>query len=60
MRWNSEAGHVSGKTIKAYTNDTDYKGNMHHASADEPQYEIKGDATKRIAMHKSTALHNLS
>jgi hypothetical protein len=26
VRWNSEAGHVSGKIVKVHTKDTDYKG----------------------------------
>ena len=26
VRWNSEAGHVSGKIIKVHKKDTDYKG----------------------------------
>ena len=29
---------------------------VHHASADDPQYEIKSDKTDHIAMHKGTAL----
>jgi len=36
--WNSEAGHVSGHIIKVHSNDFDYKGHTHHASADDPQY----------------------
>ena len=54
--WNSEAGHVSGMIIKVHTKDTDYKGYTHHASADEPQYEIKSDKTDHIAIHKGGAL----
>ncbi|BCT67661.1 DUF2945 domain-containing protein [Nitrosospira sp. NRS527] len=44
VTWNSEAGHVSGKIIKVHTKDVAYKGYTHHASEDEPQYEIKSDA----------------
>ncbi len=36
VRWNSEAGHVSGRIIKVLTRDTDYKGYTHHASKDDP------------------------
>jgi hypothetical protein len=36
--------------------DVDYKGHTHHASNDEPQYEIKSDTTDHIAMHKGAAL----
>ena len=54
--WNSEAGHVSGMIIKVHTKDTDYKGYTHHASADEPQYDIKSYKTDHIAIHKGGAL----
>ncbi len=56
VRWNSEAGRVSGKIIRVHTRDTDYKGYTHHASKDDPQYEIKSDKTEHIAMHKGSAL----
>jgi len=59
VRWNSEAGWVSGRIIRIHTRDTDYKGYTHHASRDEPQYEIKSDKTEHIAMHKGTALHKV-
>ena len=58
--WNSEAGHVSGRIIKIHTQDVDYKGYTHHASRDEPQYEIKSDKTDHVAMHKGPALRKLS
>jgi hypothetical protein len=57
--WNSEAGHVTGKIIKLHTRDTDYKGYLHHASDDEPQYEIKSDRTEHVAMHKGPALRKI-
>ena len=57
VTWNSEAGHVSGKIIKVHTKDVDYKGHMHRASRDEPQYEIKSDTTDHIAMHKGGVLN---
>jgi hypothetical protein len=56
VTWNSEAGHVTGKVIKVHTEDVDYKGYIHHASPDKPQYEIKSDKTDHIAMHKGSAL----
>ena len=59
VTWNSEAGHVSGKIIKAHTKDADYKGYTHHASPDDPQYEIKSDKTDHIAMHKGVALKKM-
>ena len=59
VTWNSEAGHVSGTIIKVHTKDSDDKGYTHHASADEPQYEIKSSKTDHIAMHKGAALGKL-
>jgi len=56
VTWNSEAGHVSGTIIKVHTKDVDYKGYIHHASKDEPQYEIRSDTTDHVAMHKGGAL----
>ena len=59
VSWNSEAGRVSGRIVKVHTKDVDYKGYVHHASKDEPQYEIKSDKTEHIALHKGTALRLL-
>ena len=56
VRWNSEAGHVSGTIIAVHIRDFDYKGYVHHASRDEPQYEIKSDKSDHIAAHKGGAL----
>lgn len=59
VSWNSEAGRVSGKIIKVHTSDFDYKGYTHHATKDDPQYEIKSDKTDHIAAHKGSALTRL-
>jgi Hypervirulence associated proteins TUDOR domain len=59
VAWNSEAGHASGTIIKVHTRDANYKGYAHHASADDPQYEIRSDKTDHIAMHKGAALTKL-
>lgn len=56
VTWNSEAGRVRGTIVKVHTRDFDYKGHIHRASEDEPQYEIKSDKTDHIAMHKGAAL----
>lgn len=56
VTWNSEAGHVSGIIIKIHTEDFDYKGYTHHATKEDPQYEIKSDKTDHIAAHKGSAL----
>ncbi|HWG36976.1 MAG TPA: DUF2945 domain-containing protein [Terriglobales bacterium] len=56
MTWNSEAGHVSGTITKVHTKDVNYKGYIHHASPEDPQYEIKSAKTNHVAMHKGPAL----
>ena len=56
VTWNSEAGHVSGRIVKVHTENVNYKGYVHHASKEEPQYEIKSDKTDHIAAHKGSAL----
>lgn len=56
VRWNSEAGHVTGTIVRIHTKDTVYKGYTHHATTDDPQYEIRSDKTEHIAMHKGSAL----
>jgi Hypervirulence associated proteins TUDOR domain len=60
VRWNSEAGRVSGVIIKKITVDTEFKGYTHYASAEAPQYLIKSDKTDHIAIHKGSALRPIS
>jgi len=59
VTWNSEAGHVTGKIVKVHKADFIYKGYTHHASQDEPQYEIKSDKSDHIAAHKGSALKKI-
>ena len=59
VSWNSEAGRVSGHIVKVHTKDVDYKGYVHHASEDAPQYAIKSDKTDHVALHKGTALRRI-
>ena len=59
VTWNSEAGRVRGTIVKVHTRDFDYKGHIHRASEDEPQYEIKSDKTDHIAAHKGSVLRKL-
>lgn len=56
VTWNSEAGHVTGTIIRVHMKNTEYKGYTHHATPDDPQYEIKSDKSDHIALHKSSAL----
>src|SRR5579872_5977621 len=60
VSWNSEAGRVSGHIVRVHTSDVNYKGYIHHASEDEPQYEIQSDKTDHVALHKGGALRRLS
>lgn len=59
VTWNSEAGHVTGKIVKVHKADFNYKGYTHHASQDEPQFEIKSDKSDHIAAHKGSALKKI-
>jgi hypothetical protein len=56
VEWNSEAGRVRGVIVKKVISDIRFKGYVHHASRDEPQYIIKSDKTEHIAIHKGFAL----
>lgn len=56
VRWNSEAGIVSGRIVGVHTRDTTYKGHVRHCSEADPQYEIASDRTDHVAMHKGGAL----
>ena len=59
VRWNSEAGRVTGTIVRVHMRDFPYKGHVHHASEEDPQYEIKSDRTDHIAAHKGSALERL-
>lgn len=60
VSWNSEAGRVRGRILRVHTRDLNWKGYTHHASKEEPQYEIKSDKTEHVALHKGQALRRLS
>lgn len=60
VTWNSEAGHISGRIVKVHKKNVNYKGYIHHASIQDPQYEIKSDRTDHLALHKGTALKLIS
>jgi hypothetical protein len=54
--WNSEAGRVRGVIVKKVVSDVRFKGDVHHASKDKPQYIIKSEKTDLISIHKGRAL----
>ena len=60
VSWNSEAGRVRGRILCVHKRDVNYKGYVHHATADDPQYEIRSDKTEHVALHKGRALRHLS
>ena len=59
VRWNSEAGCVTGRIVKVHTRDVDYKGHTQRCSPDDPQYEIRSDKTDHIALHRGAVLHRI-
>jgi hypothetical protein len=59
VSWNSEAGRVRGKIVKVHVREVNYKGHVHHATLDDPQYEIKSDKTDHVALHKAAVLRRL-
>jgi hypothetical protein len=60
VSWNSEAGQVRGRILRVHLKDVNYEGYIHHADANDPQYEIKSDKTDHVALHKGRALRLLS
>ncbi|MGC1676159.1 MAG: DUF2945 domain-containing protein [Candidatus Binataceae bacterium] len=60
VEWNSEAGRVRGVIVKKVTSETRFKGYVHHASKDEPQYMIQSDTTDHVAIHKGRALKHIA
>ena len=59
VEWNSEAGRVRGVIIRQVVSDLRFKGYVHHASKNDPQYLIKSEKTEHIAIHKGAALRLL-
>ncbi|TDG35574.1 DUF2945 domain-containing protein [Pedobacter changchengzhani] len=60
VSWNSEGGNASGTIIKIHHKNFDYKGYTHHATENDPQYEIKSSKTDHIAARKGSALRKIS
>ena len=60
VSWNSEAGRVAGTIIKIHVKDFNYKGYVHHATKEDPQYEIKSSKSDHIAAHKGSALTKIN
>ena len=60
VSWNSEAGRVRGTIVKVHRRAVNYQGHTHHATPDEPQYEIKSDKTDHVALHKAAVLRRIN
>jgi hypothetical protein len=60
VRWNSEAGRVSGTIRRKITKPITFKGYTVRASKEVPQYLIESDKTDHLAMHKGSALRRLN
>jgi hypothetical protein len=59
VSWNSEAGRVRGTIVKVNKRNVNYKGYVHHATRDEPLYDIKSDKTDHVAVHRAAVLRRL-
>jgi hypothetical protein len=59
VEWNSEAGRVRGAIVKKVVSDVRFKGYVHHAPKDKPQYIMKNEKTEHIAIHKERALKHV-
>ncbi|UPG83833.1 DUF2945 domain-containing protein [Luteibacter aegosomatis] len=59
VRWNSEAGHVTGTITKIHKRDFEFMGRTRRATEDEPQYEVRSDKTGHVAAHKAGALDHV-
>lgn len=59
VAWNSEAGRVRGIILRKVTSNIQFKGYVHHASKDEPQYFIQSDRTDHLAIHRGQVLRLL-
>jgi Hypervirulence associated proteins TUDOR domain len=59
VSWNSEAGRVRGKIVKIHRRNVNYRGYIHRATRDDPQYEIRSDKTDHVALHKAAVLKRI-
>jgi len=59
VRWNSEAGWVSGRITAVHDRELVWHGYVHHATPEDPQYEIQSDRTDHVALHRGEALRLL-
>ncbi|KDU97244.1 DUF2945 domain-containing protein [Acetobacter lovaniensis] len=60
VSWNSEAGYVTGRIRALHISPFLVNGYQHHATAENPQYEIESLKTGHIAYHKGEALSRVN
>lgn len=56
VSWKYEKGEATGVIRKIHTADFPFNGQTHHASPDDPQYEIQSDHTGNMAVRKAHSL----
>lgn len=56
VRWNADAGHVTGTLRQMHTGDAQWNGGTRHCSEDAPQSEIGSDRTDHMAVRTGSAL----
>jgi len=56
VKWNTSQGETEGEVVKKVTSPEKAGGHEAKASAEEPQYRVKGDKTGKEAIHKPQSL----
>ena len=56
VTWNSHGSTVEGTVERKITSDTEASGRTVRASAEDPQYEVRSDASGRTVVHRPDAL----
>jgi len=56
VSWKYEKGKATGVIKKIHTTDFPFNGETHHASTDDPQYEIQSDRIGNMAVRKAHSL----
>lgn len=57
VTWKSHGQTVEGTIEEKITHDTEAAGRTVRASADDPQYRVRSDASGKDAVHRPSALH---
>ena len=60
VSWNTSQGPTRGTVTRKVTGTAHVKGHTAHASAAEPEYEVKSDKSGKKAVHRPGALRKAS